>query len=83
MKLEQDFKNNKFALVFEEHEKKIINEHGAIVFTEEGIRKTADILIHALLQVKLSMSNLEKPTESFFTDIMKFSSEKWKHDNKK
>lgn len=77
MRLEHDFKNNKFALVFEEHEKKIINEKGAIVFTEEGIRKTADILVHALIKVKLSLSNLDKPTESFFTDEMKFSSENW------
>jgi hypothetical protein len=83
MKLEQDFKNNRFALVFEEHEKKIISEKGAIVFTEEGIKKTADILVHALISVKLSLSNSDVPTESFFTDEMKFSSEKWEDINKK
>jgi hypothetical protein len=83
MKLEQDFENNRFALVFEEHERKIISEQGAIVFTEEGIKKTADILVHALIKVKLNISKYDAPTESFFTDEMKLSSEKWKNKNNK
>ena len=77
MKLEQDFKNNRFALVFEEHEIEIINKQKAIVFTEEGISKTADILVHALLKIKMSLKKIDKPTESFFTDEMNFSSENW------